>query len=103
MRLIFATMAFTAINVTATMADTSMLAFDPAKLCAWQNANNNMDVEECLKLEEDAKANMLTLEAEAEQFRKDECVAEAKNYSGDSGFASYTVYTECLAKGPGSL
>ena len=103
MNKIFIAAAVLGLGASAVLADTSELTFDPAKLCDWQKANNNMNVEECLKLEDEAKAAMVKLETEAEQARKDECVAEAKNFSGDSGFASYTVYTECLKKGPGSL
>lgn len=84
-------------------ADSTQLTFDTAKLCAWQNANNSMDVAECTKLEEDSKATIADLESKADQKRKDDCVAEAKSYSGDSGFASYTVYAGCLKDGPGSL
>ena len=89
--------------VAPAMADTSELVFDPAKLCAWQATNNGMDVVECSKLEDEGKAALTELEGKAEQTRKDECVAEAKSFSGDSGFASYTVYTGCLKNGPGSL
>jgi hypothetical protein len=85
------------------MADSSTLSFDPPKLCEWQQANNNMNTAECLKLEEESKAAMADLEAAADQARKDECLEEAKNFSGDSGYASYTVYAECLKNGPGNL
>jgi hypothetical protein len=79
------------------------LNFDPAQLCAWQASNNGMDVGECTKLEDDAKAMVVDLETSAEADRKTACVAEAKNFSSDSGFASYTVYAGCLKDGPGNL
>lgn len=85
------------------LADAAELTFDAAQLCAWQESNNGMNKDECLKLEDEAKAAIAALEAKAEQARKDECVTEARNYSGDSGFASYTVYAACLKNGPGSL
>ena len=79
------------------------LNFDIAKLCEWQNKNNSMDVAECTAMETAAEKDMPALEAKADAKRKDECTAEAQNYSGDSGFASYTVYTSCLKSGPGGL
>jgi hypothetical protein len=79
------------------------LKFDPPQLCAWQASNNGMDVGECTKLEDDAQAMVAELETTAEADRKTACVAEAKSFSGDSGFASYTVYAGCLKDGPGSL
>ncbi len=79
------------------------LTFDTAKLCAWQNTNNAMDVGECTSLETEAQAAVAELEDQADATRKDACIAEAQNYSGDSGFASYTVYASCLKNGPGSL
>ena len=79
------------------------LNFDPAQLCAWQSSNNGMDVGECTKLEDDAKSMVADLETSAEADRKSACVAEAKSFSGDSGFASYIVYAGCLKDGPGSL
>lgn len=88
---------------TPAFAGTEELQFDAAKLCEWQAANNSMPVEECSKLEEQGKTAMVELESKADQTRKDECVAEAKNFSGDSGFASYYVFAGCLKDGPGSL
>lgn len=79
------------------------LKFDPAQLCAWQAANNGMDVGECTKLEDEAKSSLAELEGTADADRKASCVNEAKGFSGDSGFASYTVYAGCLKDGPGSL
>ena len=79
------------------------LNFDIAKLCEWQAANNGMDVAECTKLEESAKAEQAGLETSVDASRKNECIAEAQNYSGDSGFASLTVYVQCLKNGPGNL
>lgn len=79
------------------------LKFNPDKLCAWQAANNSMDAAECGKLEDDAKAQIAGLEGSADDARKSACVAEAKGFSADSGFASYTVYAGCLKDGPGSL
>lgn len=79
------------------------LKFDPPQLCAWQASNNGMDVSECTKLEDDAQAMVTELETTADADRRTACVAEAKSFSGDSGFASYTVYAGCLKDGPGSL
>ena len=79
------------------------LNFDIGKLCDWQNKNNSMDVAECTALETEAKKALPGLEAKADAKRKQDCTAEAGNYSGDSGFASYTVYTGCLKDGPGGL
>jgi hypothetical protein len=79
------------------------LNFDITKLCDWQNKNNSMDVAECTALETEAQKAIADLEAKADAKRKGECTAEANSYSGDSGFASYTVYAGCLKDGPGSL
>ena len=87
---------------TPAMAQSS-LNFDISRLCAWQQANNGMDIAECTKLEEDAKAEQAGLETSTDTERKNECVSEARNYSGDSGFASHTVYVQCLKNGPGNL
>jgi hypothetical protein len=92
-----------AVIVVPASAQTSALTFDPAQLCGWQEAINGMNKDECLKLEEEAKSALADLESKAERARRDECMTEAKNYSGDSGVASYTVYSECLKNGPGSL
>ena len=100
------TIAVLMLAATASFASaqsTLLLKFDPAQLCAWQNANNNMDVAECTKLETEALASIPTLETASDQARKDACSKEAENFSGDSGFASYTVYASCLKDGPGSL
>ena len=90
------------LSASAATAQTT-LNFDTAKLCQWQNENNSMDVAECTKLEDDAKATVGDLEAKADDKRKQDCTTEAKNFSVDSGFASYTLYTGCLKDGPGSL
>jgi hypothetical protein len=79
------------------------LKFDPPQLCAWQASNNGMDVGECTKLEDDAKSMVSDLETTADSDRKSACLAEAKSFSGDSGYASYIVYAGCLKDGPGSL
>jgi pectin methylesterase-like acyl-CoA thioesterase len=79
------------------------LKFDIAGLCQWQNSNNGMDLTECTDLETEAQIATATLEAKVDAARKALCSDEARNYSGDSGFASYTVYSECLRNGPGSL
>jgi hypothetical protein len=103
MKFALATLALALSAILANAQTTEPLKFDPAQLCAWQNANNNMDVAECTKLETEAQAIIADLEKAADQARKDACTAEAKNFSGDSGFASYTVYATCLKDGPGSL
>lgn len=79
------------------------LNFDIAKLCEWQSANNAMDAAECTKLETEARGALAELVTKADAKRKEDCGTEARNYSGDSGFASYTVYAGCLKDGPGSL
>jgi hypothetical protein len=79
------------------------LNFDSAQLCAWQSANNGMDVAECVKLEDEARDKVAELEPVADADRKTACVAEGKGFAGDSGFASYTLYATCLKDGPGSL
>jgi hypothetical protein len=88
---------------TVAHAEEPKLNFDIAKLCLWQNENNSMDIAECTKLETDAQAALPALEANAEASRVADCKKEAFNFSGDSGFASYTVYQSCLKDGPGSL
>ncbi|MCA0432345.1 MAG: hypothetical protein LCH46_03685 [Proteobacteria bacterium] len=87
--------------LASTPAFAQDLSFDTAKLCAWQSQNNGMDPNECASLEQEAKASVPALEAAADQPRKDACTTEAQNYSGGSGYASYTVYAECLKNGPG--
>jgi hypothetical protein len=79
------------------------LKFDPAELCAWQASNNGMDVGECTKLEDEAKDTVAGLESTVNADRRDACVAEVKNFAGDSGFASYAIYAGCLKDGAGSL
>jgi hypothetical protein len=79
------------------------LKFDPAELCSWQASNNGMDVGECTKLENEAKSSVANLESSADADRKTSCVAEAKNFAGDSGFASYAIYAGCLKDGAGNL
>jgi hypothetical protein len=88
---------------TAVHAEDPKLNFDIPKLCLWQAENNGMDVAECTKLETDSQAAIPALEPKAEVTRVAECKKEALNFSGDSGFASYTVYEGCLKDGPGSL
>ncbi len=90
-------------STSAALAADASLNFDTTKLCQWQNENNSMDVAECTKLEDEAKASTTDLEAKADAKRKDDCTTEAKNFSVDSGFASYTLYAGCLKDGPGSL
>jgi hypothetical protein len=79
------------------------LNFDPTQLCAWQASSNGMDAGECASLENDAKDILAGLEGSVDADRKSACVAEAKSFSTDSGFASYAVYAGCLKDGPGSL
>lgn len=103
MKKAIAALMLTASAGIASAQNTTPLKFDPVQLCAWQNANNNMDVAECTKLETEALANVPALETAADPARKEECTKEAQNFSGDSGFASYYVYAGCLKDGPGSL
>jgi hypothetical protein len=84
-------------------AQSAPLPFDIAKQCQWQFDNNSMNVAECTAMEEEGKASLADLTAKAEKPRLEECDKEALAYSGDSGFASYTVYATCLKDGPGSL
>ena len=91
------------LTATSALAEDGPLNFETTKLCQWQNENNSMDVAECTKLEDDAKATVGDLEAKADDKRKQDCTTEAKNFSVDSGFASYTLYAGCLKDGPGSL
>ncbi len=98
----FAILFLLASSVSA-LADQAALKFDTAKLCQWQRDNNSMAVDECTKLEDEAKAKVPDLEAKADLKRKDDCTTEAVNFSADSGFASYTLYAGCLKEGPGSL
>ena len=98
----FALIALLLTTATA-FAEDAPLNFDTAKLCQWQNLNNSMDVAECTKLEDEAKATVVDLESKADAKRKQDCTTEAQNFSVDSGFASYTLYTSCLKDGPGSL
>lgn len=79
------------------------LKFDSSRLCAWQAANNGMDVDECAKLEDEGKATVAELEGTVDADRKTACVAEGNSFAGDSGFASYTLYASCLKDGPGNL
>lgn len=91
------------IATPALAQEATPLNYDIAKLCEWQNTNNSMDVAECTKLETEAQVAVAELEAKADAKRKEDCTTETRNYSGDSGFASYTVYAGCLKDGPGSL
>jgi len=100
MRLALAVLALIA---TPALADPAGLTFDTGKLCQWQLDNNAMPLDECSKMEGDAQASVADLEKTATAERKTECVKEAQDYSGDSGFASYTVYATCLKDGPGNL
>ncbi|MBL8791328.1 MAG: hypothetical protein JNM45_12590 [Rhizobiales bacterium] len=93
----------TLLAATPALAQDAALNFNIGKLCAWQHENNSMDVAECTAMEKAAQQDVATLEATADAGRKEECVAEARNYSGDSGFASFTVYASCLKSGPGGL
>jgi hypothetical protein len=97
----YAFFAFVMLATPAFAADG--LNFDPPQLCAWQASNNGMDASECATLENDAKVTIAELETAADAERKSACLAEAKSFSGDSGFASYTIYAGCLKDGPGSL
>jgi hypothetical protein len=58
-----------ALLATPAMAQDAGLNFDPAQLCAWQSANNGMDTNECVKLEEDAKISLAELETSADAPR----------------------------------
>ena len=86
-----------------TLAGTEELKFDIAKLCEWQVNNNSMNPVECDKLEQEAQNATPVLERAADEERKKACVKETKNFSGESGFASYWVYANCLKDGPGAL
>ncbi len=90
------------LTTTAAFAEDAALNFDTAKLCQWQSENNSMDVAECTKLEEEAKASAADLESQVDAKRKQDCTTEGKNFSVDSGFASYTLYASCLQDGPGN-
>ena len=79
------------------------LKFDPARLCAWQSANNGMDAAECTKLEDEGKATVAELEGTTDPDRKTACIAEGNSFAGDSGFSSYALYASCLKDGPGNL
>ncbi len=76
------------------------LKFDSARLCAWQSANNGMDVDECSKLEDEGKTLVAEFEGSVDADRRIACVAEGNSFAGDSGFASYTLYASCLKDGP---
>ncbi len=91
------------LTTASAFAEDAALNFDTAKLCQWQSENNSMDIGECTKLEDEAKASAIDLETTADAKRKQDCTTEAKNFSVDSGFASYTLYAGCLKDGPGSL
>lgn len=84
-------------------AGTEELKFDMAKLCEWQANNNSMNPIECGKLEQEAQNAVPILEKAVDDERKKACVKETSNFSGDSGFASYWVYANCLKDGPGAL
>jgi hypothetical protein len=94
---------FLAVLAMPAAAGAEELKFDPNRLCQWQAANNSMDAGECSKLEDEAQAQIATLESTADAERKAACVTEAQGFAVDSGFASYTVYAGCLKDGPGSL
>lgn len=95
--------AILALALLATPAFAAELNFDPTGLCTWQASNNGMDVSECTKLEDEAKSTVASLETSADADRKNACVAETKNFAGDSGFASYAIYAGCLKDGAGKL
>ena len=97
------TLFVVALGLMASPAFAQALNFDPAQLCSWQASNNGMDVGECTKLEDEAKASIADLEGAADGDRKSACLSQAKSFSDDSGFASYTIYAGCLKDGPGSL
>ncbi len=88
---------------TPVLAQDASLNFDPPQLCAWQASNNGMDVASCSALEDESKAMLAELETTADADRKSVCVAQAKDFSANSGFASYAIYAGCLKDGPGSL
>ncbi len=79
------------------------LTFDIPRLCQWQFDNNSMDIAECTALETESKSYVEANEGKVSAERHDACVAEARSFSGDSGYASYTVYATCLKDGPGSF
>jgi hypothetical protein len=87
---------------TPAAATPSSLTFDIAKLCQWQHDNNSMAIAECTRLEQEAQQTLPALASAADKERLDACETEAKSFSGDSGFASYTVYAACLKDGPGN-
>lgn len=91
------------LSTASAFAETPALKFDTEKLCQWQQTNNSMELAECTKLEDEAKAKLADLEAKADLKRQQDCILEANNFSIDSGFASYTLFTVCLKDGPGSL
>jgi hypothetical protein len=91
------------LSASAAIAEAPVLNFDTAKLCQWQHDNNSMDVAECTKLEDDAKATIADLESKADAKLKDDCLNEGTKIAIDSGFASYTLYAGCLKDGPGNL
>ncbi|HMT13396.1 MAG TPA: hypothetical protein PKE19_01475 [Aestuariivirga sp.] len=92
-----------ALLTTPALADPAGLTFDTGKLCQWQLDNNSMPLDECTRMEGEAQATVADLEKSATAERKTQCEKEARDYSGDSGFASYTVYATCLKDGPGNL
>lgn len=100
MRLGFCILMLTSIGA---FAESAPLKFETEKLCQWQHNNNDMNIAECTKMEDDAKATVTDLEAKADAKRKQDCATEAANFAVDSGFASYTLYAGCLTDGPGSL
>ena len=87
---------------TSALADATALKFDTAKFCTFQKDHNQMALEDCTKVEDDAKATLTDLEGKADAKRKDDCTVATKAASEEAGFASYTVYTDCLKNGPGA-
>jgi hypothetical protein len=95
--------SLTLLCTTPVFAGTEELKFDIAKLCEWQAINNSMNPAECGTLEQQARNALPALEKAADDEREKACVKETANFSGDSGFASYWVYANCLKDGAGAL
>lgn len=92
-----------ALLATPAFAQDAALNFNPEKLCQWQQANNSMDPAECTKLENESKASVPELEGKADAATKQACADKVQGYAKDSGFASYTLYANCLKDGPDSI
>ena len=96
-------LAFLLLCSAPAIAGDAVLKFDIARLCEWQATNNSMNPQECGKLETAAQAALPLLEQKADDERKKSCTKETGSFSGDSGYASYWVYANCLKDGPGAL